>query len=83
MLALKESGFDLTDSISPIISIKSGNSTGTLSMAKEFYQKRVLTTPFIYPSVQLNEGRIRLIVGAKHSESTLDRLLKIINEIKR
>jgi len=81
--ALRDSGFDLTDSITPITSIKSGDPVKTISLAKELFNNNILTTPFVYPSVQYNEGRIRLIAGAKLSESTIDRATEIIKSLKR
>jgi 7-keto-8-aminopelargonate synthetase-like enzyme len=81
--ALHDSGFDLTDSITPITSIKSGNPEETISLARELFNNNILTTPFIYPSVQYNEGRIRLIAGAKLTDSTINKLVEIFKNLKR
>ncbi len=81
--ALIKSGFELTDGEAPITSIKAGDSTATLKLTKSFWDSHILTTPFVYPSVPLNEGRIRLIAGANIREETLQeaeiRIMKIKN----
>ncbi len=81
--ALQDSGYDLTDSLTPITSIKSGNPEETLLLAKELFNNKILTTPFVYPSVSSNEGRIRLIAGAKLSDSTINKVVKIFKNLKK
>jgi 7-keto-8-aminopelargonate synthetase-like enzyme len=81
--ALQKSGFNMTKSITPILSIKSGDSVSTLAMAKNFFTNKILTTPFIYPSVQTNEGRIRIIAGAKLTESKLAQIINIIGSLNK
>jgi len=76
---LTAEGFVLTDSQTPINSIKSGNSLETLQLAKWFYEEGIITTPFIYPSVPEREGRIRLIAGANLKASSIERVLNCIN----
>jgi len=76
--ALRSEGFSLCDSITPIVSVKAGKSLDTLLMAKEFYENNILTTPFIFPSVPRNDGRIRLIAGANLSSETIERVKGII-----
>jgi 7-keto-8-aminopelargonate synthetase-like enzyme len=73
-------GFELTDSQTPINSIKSGNSVQTLKLAKWFYEKGILTTPFIYPSVPENEGRIRIIAGANLEASSIEYVVDCANK---
>ena len=80
--SLQDSGFDLTDSVTPITSIRSGNSLDTLLLAKELFENKILSTPFVYPSVPYNEGRIRLIAGANLSESTINTVTEIFRNIR-
>ena len=77
--ALEEHGFSLCDSKTPIVSLRSGGSLDTFMLTREFYSNRILTTPFIYPSVPHNEGRIRMIAGANLSGTTIDRVKRIIS----
>jgi 7-keto-8-aminopelargonate synthetase-like enzyme len=80
--ALIEAGFELTKGQAPITSIKAGNSLETLLLAKAFWDKRIMPTVFVYPSVPQNEGRIRLIAGANMREETLQRTEEAIRSIK-
>ncbi len=77
--ALIESGFELTNSKAPIISIITGEAENTVLLAKKFFDCKVLTTPFIEPSVPVNEGRVRLIAGANLKEESVDKAVKIIH----
>jgi len=76
-------GFDMINNQTPINAIRSGNSLETLRLAKKFNDAGILTTPFIYPSVPENEGRIRLIAGANLMESSIDRVLELVTEQKK
>lgn len=80
--ALIDAGFELTKGPAPITSIKSGNSLETIQLAKAFWDKRIMPTVFVYPSVPQNEGRIRLIAGANMREETLQRTEEAIRSLK-
>ena len=55
--ALLKAGFTISKSETPIISIESGNSEQTMQVAYDFYKNKILTTPFIFPSVPEKQGR--------------------------
>ncbi|MDQ2087525.1 pyridoxal phosphate-dependent aminotransferase family protein [Herbivorax sp. ANBcel31] len=76
-------GFDLCDGKAPIISIKTGDALKTVLFAKSFYNKKILTTPFVEPSVPPNEGRLRLIAGANLSKKSIEKACEKIDEIGR
>ena len=80
--ALISAGFELTSGKAPITSIKSGNSLETIQLSKAFWDNRIMTTAFVYPSVPQNEGRIRLIAGANMREETLQRAEEAIRKMK-
>jgi 7-keto-8-aminopelargonate synthetase-like enzyme len=80
-VALESSGYKLTQSESPINSICTGNSVETLKMAKLLFEEGILATPFIYPSVPLDCGRIRLIAGANLKDSSIDKAIKIFKAL--
>lgn len=81
--ALRNAGYSMTSSITPINSICAGNSLQTLQLAKDLFREGILSTPFIYPSVQENGGRIRLIAGANLKESSVDRAVEIFTSLKK
>lgn len=80
--ALKNNGYQLTASQAPINSICAGNSLQTLKLAKVLYREGILATPFIYPSVPEQSGRIRLIAGANLKESSIDKAISIFADIR-
>jgi glycine C-acetyltransferase len=79
--ALEYSGFELSNSRTPITSIVGGNSLNTINISKRLYEKRILSTPFIFPSVPSNGGRIRLIAGANLKEEHVDYVVEILKSM--
>jgi glycine C-acetyltransferase len=75
--ALVENGFEVSNSDAPITSIITGNSENTVDFAKKLFYNSIMSTPFIYPSVRKNDGRIRLIAGANIKESSVERVVKL------
>ncbi len=80
--SLTRLGYDLTQGNSSIVSIRSGGTRSTLMLAKAMYDRGVIGTPFVYPSVREEEGRMRLIAGAGMSDSSLARALEVFGEIR-
>ncbi len=80
--ALRKSKFEITTSRTAITSIKAGNPLQTILIAKALFNQGILATPFIYPSVQLNEGRIRLIAGANLSQKTIDKVCALLKKLE-
>ncbi len=80
---LQESGYILTGTITPIVSVCSGDPVETLLLSKEMYENGILGTPFIYPSVPEKEGRIRLICGANLKPESIDQAVGIFHKIAK
>ena len=79
--SLVEAGFDVVYGTAPINSIKTGSREDTISAAKKLYENRILSTPFIEPSVPINEGRIRFIAGINLTETSIEQASEIIKRI--
>ncbi|MBI4646295.1 MAG: pyridoxal phosphate-dependent aminotransferase family protein [Bacteroidia bacterium] len=79
--ALLQTGFNLTDSAAPIISIKAGNSEETILLSKKLYDNNILCTPFIYPSVPRNDGKVRLIANVKLKETTVKKVIDVFMKL--
>ncbi len=79
--SLIQNGFKVSDSTAPINSIITGTTENTIVMAKELYAKGLLSTPFVFPSVQRNEGRIRLIAGANLKDESISYVLNTFSEL--
>jgi 7-keto-8-aminopelargonate synthetase-like enzyme len=75
---LHEEGFSVSQGLAPIASIRAGSTTRTLTLAKHFFARGILATPFIPPSVPQGGGVLRCILGAKLTGLSLDDLLQSI-----
>lgn len=74
--------FHLSDSKTPITSIICGTSEQTFLFAKYLFENKILTTPFIFPSVPKNNGVIRFITGANLKTETVSKAADIISKYK-
>lgn len=79
--ALLQNKFILTNGTSAINSICPGNTVQTLILAKLLFREGILSTPFIFPSVPEEGGRIRLIAGANLKEASIERAIAIFKTI--
>lgn len=78
---LIENGFKVADSEAPITSIITGSSENTVRLAKKLFCNSLLSTPFVYPSVRKNDGRIRLIAGANLKKSSVEKAAELFGKI--
>ncbi len=78
---LDECGFLISSGAAPIAAVEGGSATGTLTLAKQFFAKRILATAFVPPSVPQGGGVLRCIVGAKLSDLALTELLEAIRGV--
>lgn len=76
-------GFVLTDSQAFICSLITGSNEKTLSLCKALFEEKILTTPFIYPSVQKNMGVIRMIPRVDMNQQHLDDVINALIKIRR
>jgi len=78
---LQKMGFSIVTGAAPINSICTGTAVNTLSLAKQFFEQGIFTTPFIEPAVPPNQGKLRLIAGANLSEATIEKVVAAIQKI--
>lgn len=76
--ALVDAGFEVCESKAPINSVMTGSAEKTLKLAAKLFESGIYSTPFIEPSVAINEGKVRLIAGANLSEETIEEATQII-----
>jgi|SRR5680860_139630 len=81
--SLVEGGLTVISGDAPINSIQTGSKEATFSFAKKLYEKGILSTPFIEPSVPVGEGQVRLIAGANLTQDTIAEATGIIKRIGR
>jgi 7-keto-8-aminopelargonate synthetase-like enzyme len=79
--SLCRQGFDLRSGPAPIAAIHGGSAENTIALAREFFNHRILTTPFVPPSVPGGKGTLRLILGAKLDDRETQVLMQTIDRI--
>ncbi|GAB1366687.1 hypothetical protein MASR1M36_15580 [Candidatus Cloacimonadaceae bacterium] len=75
---LDKHGFQVLKGEASICSLLAGSTEKTLRIYQALFDARILTTPFIYPSVAKNKGVIRMIPRIDLAESHLDHLIQIL-----
>ena len=80
--ALKTAGYQLVEGEAPITSILCGDTKSTLLMAKQAFERGILATPFVYPSVPRTKGVLRLIAGANLKNETIEQAIAIFRDLK-
>jgi glycine C-acetyltransferase len=78
---LENRNFKLAKGSAPITSVISGSLEDTLVLAKKLYENRILSTPFVPPSVPPGRGCVRLIAGANLKETSIERAQQAFERI--
>lgn len=78
---MREMGFSLMPSDSPIQPVLVGECKKALEMSKQLEAQGILVTPIRPPTVPEGEARLRVTMSAQHTEADLDRLLSAFNVI--
>jgi 7-keto-8-aminopelargonate synthetase-like enzyme len=78
---LRRRGFDLRSGPAPIAAIHGGSTQNTIALAKQFFDRGILATPFVPPSVPGGQGTLRLILGAKLTAHELPALIQVLEQI--
>ena len=76
---IKDSGYDIMGSETPIIPLKTGNVEDTLRISRHLYEKG-LFAPAIRPPTVI-EPRIRITVTASHTDNDIERLIMTLREV--
>ncbi len=77
---LREIGFDLRNSQSPIIPIYIPKLDVLFKCSKELYERGIFSVAVTYPAVKLREGRLRFTLTAAHTQEQID---KTVDEMAR
>jgi 8-amino-7-oxononanoate synthase len=78
---LKNVGFDLGTSASPIIPIFIPNVKTLQAFNKELYSRGIFSVSIFYPVVKPHQGRIRFTLSAAHTMEQIDTTVKILHEL--
>ena len=75
---LKEKGFDIGHSETPITPVMIGDESKTMAFSKALLQHGVYVSGIVFPTVPLGYGRIRIMVSALHEKKDLDQAVDIL-----
>jgi len=78
---LESLGIPLAAGTAPITSVACGGFEQTIRFSKQLYENRILSTPFVPPSVPQGMGRVRLIAEANLKDRSVERALKAFESI--
>lgn len=78
---LKNIGYDIGNSKSPIIPIMLGESKKAQDMSKELFNEGLFAKAIVFPTVPQGKARIRIMNSAAHSKKDLDDALLIFEKI--
>lgn len=79
----KACGFDIGHSETPITPIFVYDEAKTVAFSKQLLEKGVFVSPIVYPTVPLNQARLRVMISASHSKEQLDQALTILEEVAK
>lgn len=77
---LKNLGFDIGKSETPITPVMIGDEKKTMEFSKALLDQGVYVSGIVFPTVQRGKGRIRCMVSALHTKEMLDKAVKIMHE---
>ncbi|WKZ25934.1 MAG: glycine C-acetyltransferase [bacterium] len=78
---LKNIGFDIGNSKSPIIPLMLGDSKKAQDMSKELFNNGLFAKAIVFPTVPQGKARIRIMNSAAHTKKDLDRALQIFKKV--
>lgn len=80
--SLRGHGFAIIPSEAFICSLITGSNENTFRICRALFEAKILTTPFIYPSVAKNKGVIRMIPRIDLSKEQMDHVVSALIRIR-
>ncbi len=80
---MKELGFDIGHSETPITPVMLGEEKLTQRFSKRLFEEGIFGTAIVYPTVPQGKARIRVMISAAHSKKDLDRGLEAFAKVGR
>ncbi len=79
---LRDAGFKLTETKTPITPVLLGDEKKTLEASRLLYeQEDIFASPIVFPTVARGMARIRLMPSAVHSTEDIDRTIDALSEV--
>lgn len=80
---MKDAGFDIGHSETPITPVFIGDEAKTVSFSKALLSEGVYVSPIIFPTVPKGTGRVRVMVSAVHTKAQLDHAIDAFIRVKK
>ena len=80
---MKDAGFDIGHSETPITPVFIGDEAKTVSFSKTLLSEGVYVSPIIFPTVPKGTGRVRVMVSAVHTKAQLDCAIDAFIRVKK
>ncbi len=80
---LKNKGFNVGGSKSPIVPVYVSDETKLALFCRELYQNGIFTNWISYPAVRKHMGRLRFIVTANHTDEQIERTVWVLEKIAK
>jgi 8-amino-7-oxononanoate synthase len=77
---IRDTGFDIRGSETPIIPVMTGTVEDTLQISRQLFEKGIFAPGIRPPTVK--EPRIRISITAAHTGEDIDRLIEAFTEAK-
>lgn len=79
---MKEAGFNIGHSETPITPVFIGDEAKTVLFSKTLLNEGVYVSPIIFPTVPKGTGRVRVMVSAAHTKAQLDQAIDCFIKVK-
>jgi len=79
--SIKDLGYDIGESETPITPIMLGDEKLAQEFAKELFDNGLFAVAIVYPTVALGRARIRVMNSASHSKEDLDKAIEIFGTV--
>jgi glycine C-acetyltransferase len=81
--SLRNAGFSIGDSETPITPIMVGEAAMAFAFSQQLFEEGLLATGIGFPTVPKGKARVRTIVTAAHTREELDRAVEILVRVAR
>ncbi len=78
---MKETGFDIGNSETPITPVIIGDEAITMEFSRKLLEKGVFVSGIVFPTVPMNTGRLRCMITAEHTKEQLDKAVDVFVEV--
>jgi len=78
---MKELGFDIGHSETPITPVMIGDEAKTMQFSKALLAEGVFVSGIVFPTVPQGKGRLRVMISASHTMENLDKALQVFKKV--